>query len=659
MRVTLRASALLMTAVAVACSGGSDTAGERAGETPVLVDRGPVSMDKNDYAVFPNADTGADPAVSAEEGGAGFTGEGWETNTDFDLIGDPRALQGGTLRDVMYDFPATLRMAGPEWNSALNYLINPLVYEPLLGLHPTTLDYIPALATHWQISDDQMTYRFRINPNARWSDGERVIADDVVATWHFRMDEGLQDPSNQITFSKFDPPVAESPYIVSVRSNQLNWRNFLYFSGMSIFPAHVLRDIDGETYLTDYNFKMLPGTGPYIVNEEDVISGQSVTIRRRDRDSYWAADARTNVGIGNFDAIRKTVVRDRNLALEMFKRGDLDYYYVTVSREWIEELSPDTDRIAQGLIQKRKIYNSAPSGVQGLAFNTRRGPWDDIRVRQALAHLMNRDLLIERLFFSEYVPMNSYFPGGVYENPNNPTMSYDPELALALLADAGWDSRDAQGRLVRNGEPFRIELLYSQQGSEIWMTVYQEDLRRVGVGLNLRLVTPETLFRLVMERQFDLASIAWGALLFPNPETSFHSRLAIQDNNNNITSFADSTVDDLLEQYDVEFNQVRRVELIREVDGILAEAHPYVLAWDAPFQRIAYWNKFGMPESILSRIGDYEDLISTWWFNPERVTRHAEGMRDASVTMDVGEVERRYWQEYALREADRSTDGVN
>lgn len=103
------------------------------------------------------------------------------------------------------------------------------------------------------------------------------------------MDKGLQDPSNQMTFGKFEKPVAESKYIVSVKSKVLNWRNFLYFSGMSIFPAHVLKTVDGAGYLKDYNFKLLPGSGAYKVEEADIQKGKSVSIRRRT--DYWAEEA--------------------------------------------------------------------------------------------------------------------------------------------------------------------------------------------------------------------------------------------------------------------------------------------------------------------------------------------------------------------------------
>src|SRR2546426_5417152 len=125
----------------------------------------PVSMKKDDYPVFPDKDAGADAAVPAEQGGKGFTGEGWETNANFDFIGDPRAVKGGVLRDHMISFPGTLRMAGPEWNSEDNYVINALEYEKLLTLHPSKLQYIPALATHCKIDPDKQTYRVRIDTN--------------------------------------------------------------------------------------------------------------------------------------------------------------------------------------------------------------------------------------------------------------------------------------------------------------------------------------------------------------------------------------------------------------------------------------------------------------------------------------------------------------
>jgi microcin C transport system substrate-binding protein len=468
----------------------------------------------------------------------------------------------------------------------------------------------------------------------------------VVATWTFLMDKGLQSPSSQMVFGKFEKPVAESKYIVSVKSKVLNWRNFLYFSGMSIMPAHVLATVDGAAYLKDYNFKLMPGSGAYTVADADIVKGKSVSIRRRT--NYWGEKHRRNVGVNNFDEIREVVVRDQKLAFEMFKKGDIDDYYVNVSREWVEEMN--FDRVQRGLIQKRKIYNDAPAGFSGIAFNTRKEPFSDIRVRKALTLLQNRDELIKKLFFNEYVPLNSYYAGGIYENKKNATNLYDQQAALQLLADAGWKDRDAQGRLVKNGQPLTLELLYSGKGSEPWMTVYQEELRKLGIALNLRLVTPETLFKLVMDRNFGLVSMGWGSLLFPNPETQFGGSLADQPNNNNITGFKNARVDELLTQYDKEFDQKKRAAIIQEIDGLVANSYEYVLGWDAPFSRIAYWNKFGHPDGYLTRVGDYRDIPTLWWLDPQKEADLHRAMGDDSAKLPVGDTEVRYWPQYGERE---------
>jgi hypothetical protein len=127
---------LLATVIVLSGCGSSTGPGDDTSST-VLTPRGPVSMDRNDYPVFPDADAGADPSVSAEEGGAGFTGEGWDTNTDFDLIGDPRAVKGGSFTKHEIDFPGTLRTEGPDvilWNQH----VEGMVYEGLVSLHPTS-----------------------------------------------------------------------------------------------------------------------------------------------------------------------------------------------------------------------------------------------------------------------------------------------------------------------------------------------------------------------------------------------------------------------------------------------------------------------------------------------------------------------------------------
>ena len=124
------------------------------------------------------------------------------------------------------------------------------------------MQVVPGMATHWQISEDKLTFRFRINPNARFADGSRVTSADVIATWKLRIDSGILAPYSNILWKKYEEPVAESPYVVSTKCKELNWKFFLYFGAMNILPAKYIGDITGKEYLKAYQFKMIPGSGP-------------------------------------------------------------------------------------------------------------------------------------------------------------------------------------------------------------------------------------------------------------------------------------------------------------------------------------------------------------------------------------------------------------
>jgi microcin C transport system substrate-binding protein len=637
--------ALVLTA---GCGGGGSTPPSDSASpgSPASPSRN-VSLDKNSYPVFPDADAGADPSVPAEQGGIGFKGEGWQTNTAFDLIGDPRAIKGGVFREGMPDFPATLRLVGPNV-SVWNQMLHGLVYESLLGLHPTTLEYIPVIATHWQMSPDTLNYKFRIDPNARFNDGTPVTSEDVIASWKLLTDKSVQDPIRNAMFSRFEQPVAESKYIVSVKSKEPGWVGMYYFSGIAIYPAHVLKNLTGASYIKEWNDKMLPGTGPYFVTPADVDKGKTVRIKRQPK--YWAEKYRRNIGTANFDEIREVTVRDRNLEFEMVKRGDLDYYMVNRAQMWVEELN--FDNIQRGVLQKRKVWNHEPQSISGIAFNTRRPPYDDVRVRRALRYLFNRELMIEKLTFNEYVLQDSVFPFSIYENPNNEKVKYNPQLSVQLLAEAGWKDRNAQGRLVKNGTPLTLELLYYSQTSERFFTIYQEDLRKAGVTLNLRYVTPETAFKMLDEFQFDMFSVAYGGGgPFPLPMQFFHSTLADQKASTNITGFKDKRVDEILALYDQELDVKKRAALLKELDGIVTSQHHYLLEWSAPYTRMVFWNKFGMPESVLTRLGDYREPPGLWWFDPEKSRQLEAAMRDPSQKLSAGAADNKYWLSFANVEA--------
>ncbi len=625
----------------VPVTGNTASPANTAG-TQTPVERPPVSFDKDSYPVFPREDEGADPAVTAEQGGKGFKGEGWTTNTTFDLLGDPRAVKGGRIIRHLEDFPGNLLVEGPASNTSFNYLARDLMFDSLLDQHPTTLEWIPSIASHWKISEDKQTYWYRINPNARWADGSPVTTEDVVASWVFRMEEDLGEPSNIMTFGKFEKPVAESKYIVRVKCIKPNWRNFIYFSGAHVFPAKALKAQSVKEWLNKYNFEYMPPNGPYMGKVEDVDKNkQVITIRRRP--DYWAIDHRRNVGRGNFDQITYVVIPDDNIAFEAVKKGDIDFYVVSRAKLWVEET--DFELVKRGLVHKRKVFNERPQGYFGIALNMKREPFTDVRVRKALTLLMDRQTLLNKLMYNQYLPTNSYFPGGEYENSDNPKNGYDPEGALKLLAEAGWKDRDDKGRLLKDGKPLELELMYDSKTFEKHLTIYQENLANVGINLTLKLVTSETRWKLVTEKNFLMSIQSWGALVTPNPETTFHSRLADQPNNNNLTGVADPRIDELCDLYDKQDDHNARATHVREIDGILAgEIYPYVLFWYGPYERFVFWNKFGMPECGMPRVLDDKSVDAYWWVDPEKVKALEAAKKDPAATLPTGEVEMRYWE---------------
>ena len=165
------------------------------------------------------------------------------------------------------------------------------------------------------------------------------------------------------------------------------------------------------------------------------------------------------------------------------------------------------------------------------------------------------------------------------------------------------------------------------------------------------------MFQLMGDLRFDLIQLGWTGLLFPNPETSFKSTLADAKSTNNVTGIKNQRIDDLLDVYDREFDTQKRISIIREIDGILANLHPYVLTWDTSYERIAYWNKFGQPEGYLTRIGDYRDVPSMWWIDRPKEAELGRAMGDTSAKMTVGAIDARFWQQYAQRQGARPPSG--
>jgi microcin C transport system substrate-binding protein len=590
------------------------------------------------YAWDKNA---GDKSVSAELGGPGFTGEGWTTNLTYPALGVAAAPKGGTMRMYLADWPNTLRMHGENWNLAFNYNVAAVCLESLINVHPTTLETIPMLATHWKISADHQTYMFRINPEARWSDGSEVTTADVIATWKLRMDPTAREPSALITYGKFDPPVAKSKYVLEVHCKEDAWLNFLAFGQMSVLPAKDV-SITGAEYLDKFQNAYTAVSGMYMVQPEDIKLGQSIALTRRK--DWWGAKNPANAGLANIDRFEWSVVKDLNLAYEKMKKGELDLYVVPRAQWWAEEI-PKFESVKRGVLQMRKIFNDYPIGTNGIGINMKKAPLDDNGVRLALQLLYNRRLMIKKLCYDEYAPLTSYYQGGVYANPDNKEYGYDPVGAVELLEKAGWKDVNAELYRVKDGKVLELQLIYDNQLSERFLTPYQQDCQKAGIKLNLKLLTPAAFFKNFTQKEFELAELAWGSNVFPNPEVEWKGELADQLDNNNGVGFKDARADAIIAEYNKTYDINKRIALIRELDGIIYNAHPYVLNWYPPFVRFVFWNKFGMPPWGCDRILSANDQFwASFWVDPAKEKALDEALKDAAKTMPVEDRENRFWQ---------------
>ncbi len=585
-----------------------------------------------------------------------FEPEEWSTNVHGESIAMAgEAKKGGILRLGWSSWPPTIRTDGP--NSRLSILsdLQEMVYESMLDYDPVRAEYVPILATHWQIDEDGQTFRFRLDPKARWADGRPVTADDIAATFDHRKNPDRRDPASSQYWSNLVETVEIlDRHTVEIRSPERQWRNFLVIALSHIYPASYIR-MDGQTYLEDWSWRLPPGTGPYEIRPGDIRKGHSVTLRRRA--DWWQADLPHTQGKYNFDEVRFIVVRELELMLQRFYAGELDVFPVSRAQQWVDEL-PQHRLVRNGWIQMRKVFTLKPEGYGGFCFNMRQPPFDDVKIRQAFAHLFNREQLFRSFFSYQYEHTDSYFRGQEGARPGAEPIRFDPSKARELLAEAGYVERDSQGRLVHeDGSRFpTLTLEYSAQGFTRIFRVVQNDLwNEAGIEMDLQVLDYSTILRKVWEHRFQIVFWNWTASLFPDMHFQFHSEFAEQRQSNNISGFADPEADRIMEAYQREFDPDERRRMLQELDQIIFDSHPYALSWYAPYFRVIYWDRFGHPPEYSSRYGDYPlDIITYWWADSEREARTQANMGEGQPNYpdkplsQSSEREPRYWLDNEL-----------
>jgi len=232
--------------------------------------------------------------------------------------------------------------------------------------------------------------------------------------------------------------------------------------------------------------------------------------------------------------------------------------------------------------------------------------------------------------YSQYFLHKSYFED-LYDKNHpcpNPLMEFDKQTARRLLKEAGWVVNPATGWLEKNGKRFSFRFLISQASLEKFPAIYAEDLKDVGIELIIDKKDWAAWARDMDEFNYEMTWASWGSGIFKNPEGMWFSKEADRRSGNNITGFKNDRVDQLIEAQKGIFDIAERNKLYREIDQIIYDQVPYVLLWNINYTRLLYWNKFGTPETVLSKFGDETSAYWYWWIDADSQADLQDAMQD-------------------------------
>lgn len=532
-----------------------------------------------------------------------YPGPDWQDRPD--PIASPGAKKGGEICVFGGQYPKSMNYYTDS--NVLSAQIFGMMYENLLSFNPVSLDYEPGLAEKWHISKDKKTFTFQLDPRARWSDGRPVSASDVAWTYEAIMDPSHMTGPHKVSLERFEPPEVIDKRTICFTAKSVHWKNLLALGSLQILPKHAMSGRD----FNKINFSFPVVTGPYHPGEIQ----EGMFIRMEKRKDWWQKDFARNQGKYNFNTIVFRFYAERANAFEGFKKGKIDLFPVYTSRIWIKETSGRAFFLNH--ILKRKIYNQKPVGFQGFAMNMRKPPFDDPRVRKAMALLLDRRKMNQTLMYNQYFLHRSYYED-LYSSDipcPNPLTELDRDKARHLLGKAGWRVNPDSGWREKNDEKLTVKFLTRDASSEKFLSIYAQDLKDAGIDMVIDKKDWAAWARDMDEFNFQMTWAAWGSSMFKDPEGMWASAEADRQGSANIAGFADPEVDRLIEVQKTSFDVKKRNQICRMIDQKVFDVHPYALLWNIDYTRLLYWNKFGTPPTVLSKYGDEMSAIAYWWYD--------------------------------------------
>jgi microcin C transport system substrate-binding protein len=484
-----------------------------------------------------------------------------------------------------------------------------------------------------ELAPDGKAVTFGLRPEAKFADGSPVTADDVVFSFEKLKEKGRPE----YTLSLRDVEKAEALDAKTVRYTFKGERT----RDLPLIVAEL--PVISKAYYTEHPFDQTSldrplGSGPYEI--ADFKPGTYVSYKRRP--DYWAKDLPVNRGRFNFDQLRYDYYRDRTLELEGLKAGTFDFREEFTSIDWAT--SYDIPAVREGRLVRLVMPDERPSGAQGFFINTRREPFKDKRVREALGLAFDFEWSNKNLFFELYTRTQSFFensemkatglpspeevellepfrdklPPEVFGEPYTPPVTdasgrdrQHLKRAHELLTAAGYGS---------GGKQLTLEILSFEQGFDRIIIPYINNLKRIGVDASLRRVDPAQYERRMKSFDFDLTTQRYSLRLTPGAEIKsfWGSEAAALDGSFNLAGIKDPVIDALIAKVLEAKSRAELVTATRALDRVLRAGHYWVPHWYKASHNVAFWDKFSRPEVKPK----YDaGVIETWWYDADKAAK--------------------------------------
>ena len=534
-----------------------------------------------------------------------------------------------------------------------------LVFETLLtgNLDEPTTAY-GLLAEDVSVAADKRSVTFRLRAEARFHNGDAVLADDVKHSFD-KLTSKEAAPQFRTLYSEVSGVKVIDARTVRFDFSRVNPELPLIVGNLPVFSRQ-WGVKDGVVKPFDKIITDLPlGSGPYKVGR--VVFGRDISY---DRDlNYWGRDVNVRRGHFNFDRVTYRLYKDNTAQLEGFKAGEFDLIQSFIAREWARAYSGKP--FNNGQLIKRELRHGNAGDFQGFLFNTRLPKFQDVRVREAIGLAMDFEWMNRQLFYNAYRRVRGYFVASDFEAtnfpdadelalltplrnqlapavfdspvPQPPSTEIDPATgqtlrdhlrqAKALLAQAGWVYRDGALRNAQ-GEAFTIEFLDNSGSMGRVVTPYAKNLEKLGFLVNYKVID----FAILQKRLdvFDFEIISNRNVGSESPGTElmdrFGSKAASTEGSGNFTGVRDSAVDALLEKVVSAKTRPQLIIAVRALDRVLRHGHYAVPHWYGGVHRVAWrQGRFEQPP-VTPRYYQPENwAVSTWWASRDnRATLAAE-----------------------------------